>query len=770
MIGIKTLTVGALALGLSLTACGSDSNNNDVCSDLLLCTVEGTTCVGPQIVTCAANADGCLVQTLDQNCAATNQVCDDSGAAPICVDASCDDAACVGASDGDRFCDGDGLVTCNADTDGCLIATTADCTATGQICDDTVGAAGCYDNCSDDTRCTGASEGDTSCDSDTLLTCVTVPGGCLVAEAANCALFGDVCDDSGSPAVCAAGTCNDDALCAGRTDGESWCDGDFLNTCNAGGDGCLDLTQESCGPGTCVDTGTPACTTPATTGEDCANAYVVTNSTTFTNADITAFADDLEFTDSSCQMRTGTSDVVFQVVLLDGETLSVAEYGGADTVVDLQVGTCGEGLACVASQDEPDSGVQTYTATGAETVYIVVEPYSATPTATDVALRIAIDASCGNGLVEPGESCDDGGTTTGDGCSDTCTVEFGWACDGASPTSCTEYQSIGSFAAGDPIADVANTANLPAGYADIFQITFTEDVALSGTLTVPGAGDPDFRLYDSGFNLVISAANVGPEAFSDVVPAGTYLVVVSIYGGDADADQGYVLSMSTKTVADAGTIGDGDSLLFSGGPVAAGTSDFYTVTTSEDVLLTFDLSSDDGATSDMDLYVYSATTGEFITFVADDFDELGRSIALPAGSYRFEFNAYSDASDAGVWFFSATAAAASWTSIGSFAAGATITDTTGGPLAQRDYDHYEITFTEPVLLSGTLGGNTTGEVGVYIYDADQDYVGEFHPGDETITDVALPAGTYVVQILTISETFGGGDVDTYTLSLSTTAP
>ena len=37
-------------------------------------------------------------------------------------------------------------------------------------------------------------------------------------------------------------------------------------------------------------------------------------------------------------------------------------------------------------------------------------------------------AVCGNGLLEPGEACDDGGMVLGDGCSDTCQTESGFEC------------------------------------------------------------------------------------------------------------------------------------------------------------------------------------------------------------------------------------------------------------------------------------------------------------------------------------------------------
>ncbi len=43
---------------------------------------------------------------------------------------------------------------------------------------------------------------------------------------------------------------------------------------------------------------------------------------------------------------------------------------------------------------------------------------------------------CGNGIVESGETCDDGNPDNSDGCSSTCTVEDGWNCTGY-PSVCT---------------------------------------------------------------------------------------------------------------------------------------------------------------------------------------------------------------------------------------------------------------------------------------------------------------------------------------------
>lgn len=48
-------------------------------------------------------------------------------------------------------------------------------------------------------------------------------------------------------------------------------------------------------------------------------------------------------------------------------------------------------------------------------------------------------ATCGNGVIEGDEQCDDGNTRSGDGCSQFCTVESGWTCTGE-PSQCTRTE------------------------------------------------------------------------------------------------------------------------------------------------------------------------------------------------------------------------------------------------------------------------------------------------------------------------------------------
>jgi len=48
--------------------------------------------------------------------------------------------------------------------------------------------------------------------------------------------------------------------------------------------------------------------------------------------------------------------------------------------------------------------------------------------ASDTGIDAGPVGYCGNGVLDPGEQCDDGNRTNGDGCSATCQIEAGWQC------------------------------------------------------------------------------------------------------------------------------------------------------------------------------------------------------------------------------------------------------------------------------------------------------------------------------------------------------
>jgi len=60
--------------------------------------------------------------------------------------------------------------------------------------------------------------------------------------------------------------------------------------------------------------------------------------------------------------------------------------------------------------------------------------------------------ACGNGVLEVGESCDDGNTLAEDGCSVVCTVETGWTCIGTPRSTCSSNGVASSSSSVAPIS------------------------------------------------------------------------------------------------------------------------------------------------------------------------------------------------------------------------------------------------------------------------------------------------------------------------------
>ena len=71
---------------------------------------------------------------------------------------------------------------------------------------------------------------------------------------------------------------------------------------------------------------------------------------------------------------------------------------------------------------------------------------------------------CGDGI-RPTElhACDDGNTQDGDGCSQSCTIEFGFKCDNAEPSKCQENIA--------PLAEVVSVTS-----SNVVILQFSEEV------------------------------------------------------------------------------------------------------------------------------------------------------------------------------------------------------------------------------------------------------------------------------------------------------
>lgn len=69
-------------------------------------------------------------------------------------------------------------------------------------------------------------------------------------------------------------------------------------------------------------------------------------------------------------------------------------------------------------------------------------------------LCVAPTPTCGDGMQEIGETCDDNNTNDGDGCSSTCAVEPGWLCMGNAPSICSLACGNGMPDAGEQCDDM----------------------------------------------------------------------------------------------------------------------------------------------------------------------------------------------------------------------------------------------------------------------------------------------------------------------------
>ncbi len=273
--------VSAVAYGtLGLAACAVDDpaylaydvavevepDAADPCEGKAWCPIQGSDCDGDRIVTCAVDVDGCLVETTE-DCSSRGETCDDTGAAATCraiVDPCQGVSNCADA--GSRRCDGADLVECAADTQGCLVESVTDCgELMGGVCDASGAMAMCgVDPCADVTSPCSA-EG-TSCEGTELTVCAPDEYGCLVETVVDCDadMTGDTCGDVMGQSLCIPIGGN---VCEGVDPSErcgvvgTTCNGPLLESCAPNPRGCLVTTATDCAavPNGVCDVITSAC-------------------------------------------------------------------------------------------------------------------------------------------------------------------------------------------------------------------------------------------------------------------------------------------------------------------------------------------------------------------------------------------------------------------------------------------------------------------------------------------------------------------------------
>jgi cysteine-rich repeat protein len=432
----------------------------DPCADLDdACETEGVSCEGLNLVTCAENGDGCLVETvLDCTEDGDNNHCAEEGEAPACADDPCRDAegtpklnVCVEDA---TTCAENVLIECEDDIDGCPIATPTDCeTEPGfNYCNAAAQPPACaFDACLEVTApCLTAG---VTCRENDLVTCAADGDGCLVETELDCTQNGTVTETCEDPAVGDADCvpCLPDPACAavGTVEGDTSCNGNVFQTCtDIDRDTCLDLVTESCGDDFTCDVAN-GCEYSGDAECDSEIELVLREPGSFGMPPFDTAAEMNQFNNYDCP------GLIIPFVAQGPDMLFALDVpAGQVTTVTLEnpMGFTGIGAYMMVLASCED-----VTGTQAETTCTEVANTSVSYTnETDATVRvyIAVDAEsgndgtfglevdthplgCGDGLLDGSEECDDRNIIAGDGCTVACELEEGYDCTAASPSICT---------------------------------------------------------------------------------------------------------------------------------------------------------------------------------------------------------------------------------------------------------------------------------------------------------------------------------------------
>lgn len=150
-----------------------------------------------------------------------------------------------------------------------------------------------------------------------------------------------------------------------------------------------------------------------------------------------------------------------------------------------------------AAISETDAGVISY---------LQVRSTPMTPAEVTASLAGICDTvACGDGRIDDGEACDDGGVLGDDGCTSQCTVEFGFACSGA-PSVCMRLPDAGMPDAG--ASDAGATRDAGVGDAGVDASVGDAGVRVDGGAADGGAQDASIR-SDAATSMSSSSSGCG---------------------------------------------------------------------------------------------------------------------------------------------------------------------------------------------------------------------------------------------------------------------
>ena len=380
------------------------------------------------------------------------------------------------------------------------------------------------------------------------------------------------CDDGNTTAGdgCSA-TCTDEATsdCGnGSIDANEDCD-DGNSTAN---DGCSACNVDN--GWTCNDAEPSVCTMVAAADGSCTGPFPIVladNAGTLEGmamGDTTGGTSHVGVAVCDDDDAGAGNDLVYSFTLTDTRDVTISTNDASTFDAIVRVTTA----ACMVNTEIPEfagedgcsdqaltSGEQLgYSALPAGTYFVHVDGYDATEAGAFTLTISAAPSTCGDGILDVLEACDDDDMTAGDGCSARCDVEPGFECDtSADPSVCTPLCGNGTFDDGEECEPTLDNMDICSAtctlVSDVMEAEPNDTAAqaqmlteanhrIRGTLT--SATDVDlykftltqpaiveFETYDSSDTSTTNYGGVGLVNTFDCYDANTAL---GLFAGDAD--------------------------------------------------------------------------------------------------------------------------------------------------------------------------------------------------------------------------------------------
>jgi cysteine-rich repeat protein len=173
---------------------------------------------------------------------------------------------------------------------------------------------------------------------------------------------------------------------------------------------------------------------------------------------------------------------------------------------------------------------------------------------------LSLQATCGDGLIEPGETCDDGNTTSGDGCSSTCQTEIAYSCTDE-PSVCSplipdigQSSSDGASTGADLVLDnvqVNTTLTSPTQVIDVSGVVENQgqQTAPAATVMVSVDGSVQTQTFSVPALAPRGAQFISLNGISASLLPGTHEVEVCLASSPGDTSNDNCVPM-TVTIAD----------------------------------------------------------------------------------------------------------------------------------------------------------------------------------------------------------------------------